>query len=278
MVGVGIMNYIKSKLQVLKAVALVTYKEWSAYRTHSMVSIFVGPVYFIVQYFIWTAVYSGNNDINGMGLNQILTYFGVTALIGYLTMDFADWNLQMLVRTGKFLTFALRPLHHRFFALSQKVGHRILGFLFEFIPCLLIFVFIFKVNMMPASIGWTILSIGLAFMMNFYMNYIIGLTAFWLVQTTSIRSVFQLLQAIFSGGLIPLVFFPEALQKLLFFLPFQYISYVPTMVFTGKYSLAGITMSIPQIVGIQAIAVLLTALTSEIIYKASMKRFTGVGA
>ncbi len=272
------MDYIKRKLQIIKAVAMVTYKEWSAYRTHSMVSIFVGPVYFIVQYFIWKAVYSGNNVINGMELPQILTYFGVTALIGYLTMDFADWNLQMLVRTGKFLTFALRPMHHRFFALSQKIGHRILGFLFEFIPCLLIFVFIFKVNMMPVSIGWTILSIGLAFMMNFYLNYIIGLTAFWLVQTTSIRSVFQLLQAIFSGGLIPLVFFPEALQKLLFFLPFQYISYVPTMVFTGKYSLAGITMSIPQIVGIQAVAVLLTALTSEIIYKASMKRFTGVGA
>ncbi len=278
MVGVEIMDYIKRNLQVVKAVAMVTYKEWSAYRTHSMVSIFVGPVYFIVQYFIWKAVYSGNNAINGMELPQILTYFGVTALIGYLTMDFADWNLQMLVRTGKFLTFALRPIHHRFFALSQKIGHRILGFVFEFIPCLLIFVFIFKVNMMPASLGWTVLSIGLAFMMNFYLNYIIGLTAFWLVQTTSIRSVFQLLQAIFSGGLIPLVFFPEPLQKLLFFLPFQYISYVPTMVFTGKYSLAGITMSIPQIVGIQAVAVLLIVLTSEIIYKASMKRFTGVGA
>ncbi len=272
------MNYIKHKLEVIKAVSLVTYKEWSAYRTHSMVSIFVGPVYFIVQYFIWSAVYSDSSSLNGMELSQILTYFGVTALIGYLTMDFADWNLQMLVRTGKFLTFALRPIHHRFFALSQKFGHRVLGFLFEFIPCLFIFVFIFKVNMLPAYPLWTLLSIALAFLMNFYLNYIIGLTAFWLVQSTSIRSVYQLLQSIFSGGLIPLVFFPDILQKLLFFLPFQYVSYVPTMVYTGKYFLAGITMSIPQIVGIQAIAVLLTALVSEVVYRASMKRFTGVGA
>lgn len=278
MVGVEIMNYIKNKIQVVKAVSMVTYKEWSAYRTHSMVSIFVGPVYFIVQYFIWKAVYSGNSVLNGMELSQILTYFGVTALIGYLTMDFADWNLQMLVRTGKFLTFALRPVHHRFFALSQKIGHRILGFLFEFLPCLFIFVFIFKVNMIPASPGWTVLSIVLAFLMNFYLNYIIGLTAFWLVQSTSIRRVYQLLLGIFSGGLIPLVFFPVYLQKLLFFLPFQYVSYVPTMVFTGKYSLAGIKMGIPEIVGIQAAAVLLAALASEAVYRASMKRFTGVGA
>jgi ABC-2 type transport system permease protein len=125
MVGVEIMDFIARKLKVVKAVALVTYKEWSAYRTHSMVSIFVGPVYFIVQYFIWSAVYSRRTYLNGMELSEMLTYFGVTTLIGYITMDFADWNLQMLVRTGKFLTFAIRPIHHRFFALSQKIGHRI---------------------------------------------------------------------------------------------------------------------------------------------------------
>lgn len=61
---------IRHRFEVAKAVALVTYKEWSAYRTHSMVSIFVGPVYFIVQYFIWTAVYGGHDSLNGMELRH----------------------------------------------------------------------------------------------------------------------------------------------------------------------------------------------------------------
>lgn len=268
---------IRHGFKIAKAVALVTYKEWSAYRTHSMVSIFVGPVYFIVQYFIWTSVYGSKGVLHGMELQQMLTYFGATALIGYLTMDFADWNLQMLVRSGKFLTFALRPIHHRFFALSQKLGHRVLGFFLEFIPCFLIFQFIFKINMIPKHIGWTILSIMFAFLMNFYVNYIIGMTAFWLVQSSGIRRVFQVLSSIFSGALIPLVFFPEFLQKLLFFLPFQYVAYVPSMVFSGEYTLAGISMSIPMIVGIQGIAVLVTILFSEIIYRKSMHKFTAVG-
>jgi len=272
------MNFLVKKLKVIKAVALVTYKEWSAYRTHSMVSIFVGPVYFIVQYYIWTAVYSGKTSLNGMELSEMLTYFGITTLIGYITMDFADWNLQMLVRTGKFLTFALRPIHHRFFALSQKIGHRILGLFFEFIPCLFIFGFIFKINLSPANYGWTIISVVLAFLMNLYLNYTIGLTAFWLVQATGVRRVYLLLQSIFSGGLVPLVFFPKILQKLLLFLPFQYVSYVPAMVFIGRYTLAGVSIPIPQIVGLQAIAVVVTALISEIVYRSSMKRFTGVGA
>ena len=176
-----IFSCLLSRLRVCKAVAFVTYKEWAAYRTHSMVSIFVGPVYFIVQCFIWTAVYGDSGSLAGIELEQMIRYFGASALIGYLTMDFADWNLQMLVRTGKFLTFALRPINHRFFAFSQKIGHRILGFLFEFIPCFLIFQFLFGVNMIPEQPLWAVLSVTLAFMMNFYVNYCLGMTAFFFV-------------------------------------------------------------------------------------------------
>lgn len=272
------MGYLQHKLTICRAVAGVTYKEWSAYRTHSMVSIIVGPVYFMVQYFIWTAVYGGHSSLGGMELSDMIRYFGATALIGYLIMDFADWNLSMLVRTGKFLTFHLRPVHHRSFALFQKIGHRILGLLFEFLPCLLIFVFVFKVDMRPASFVWSSLSVLLAFLMTFYVNYTIGLTSFWLVQSGGIRSAFMLISSIFSGALIPLAFFPHWLQVIQFFLPFQYIAYMPAMVFTGRYSLGGINLSIEQVVGIQAVAVVVTFGFNELVYRLAMKQFTAVGA
>jgi len=275
---VNILNLLKHKFDVCRAVAFVTYKEWGAYRTHSMVSIFVGPVYFIVQYFIWTAVYSGGSTLNGIEYSQMIRYFGVTALIGYLTMDFADWNLSMLIRTGKFLTFALRPLNHRFFALSQKIGHRTLGFIVEFIPCILIFIFLFKVDMKPASLPWTLLSIALAFFMNFFVNYCLGMASFWIVQSEGIRLVYSLLGGVFSGMLIPLVFFPKPLQTLQFFLPFQYTSYVPAMVFLGNYSLGDVHLSIPAVVAVQSAAVLIAFIVSELLYKAAMKQFTAVGA
>ncbi|MCI7768364.1 MAG: ABC-2 family transporter protein [Oscillospiraceae bacterium] len=271
-------NAIKQKLGICKAVAAVTYKEWSAYRTHSLVSVFVGPVYFIVQYFIWTAVYGDNGILGGMELEQTICYFGVIALIGYLTMDFADWNLQMLVQTGKFLTFALRPMHHRFYALSQKIGHRILGFFLEFLPCFVIFEFLFKVDIIPPHIGWTILSVGLAFLMNFYVNYCLGMTAFFLVRADGIRRVYQLAGSVLSGAMIPLSFFPEPLCRIMMFLPFQYTGYIPAMVWTGSESIGAAGLTIPQAVMCQAVAVLLAALLSEVIYRASIKRFTAVGA
>ena len=266
--------WLRRQWDVLWAVASVTYKEWAAYRTHSMVSIFVGPVYFIVQYFIWTAVYGTNSTLGGMELTQMIRYFGASALIGYLTMDFADWNLSMLVRTGKYLTFSMRPLNHCYFALSQKVGHRILGFLFEFLPCLVIFVVLFRVDMRPAHPIWLVVSVGLAFLMTFYVHYCLGLASFWLVESAGLRGVVNTLSSFFSGALIPLVFFPQWLQVLQFFLPFQYMLYVPAMVFTGSYTLGDKTMPIAQIVAYQAIAVAVMWVVSELMYRRAMRRFT----
>ncbi len=88
----------------------------------------------------------------------------------------------------------------------------------------------------------------------------------------------MLISGIFSGALIPLDFFPHWLQVAQFFLPFQYMAYMPAMVFTGQYSLGGIHLPIEQIVGIQALAVLVTYGFNELIQRLAMKQFTAVGA
>ncbi len=272
------MMEIVRSIRTSMAVAAATYKEWFAYRTHSLVSAFVGPACFLVQVSIWRAVYSETGSVGGINLDQMIAYYGIATLISYLTMDSADWNLQMLIRTGKYLTFALRPIHHRFFALSQKIGHRTLGFLFEFLPVLIIFVLVFRLDVHPAHWGTFLLSVALAYLTVFYINYSIGLIGFWLVKTEGLRSVVHLLTGVCSGALFPLLLLPEGFQRFLFFLPFQFTAYVPCMVYTGKYSLGLFSMTVPQIVGVQAVYVLALFGLSEILYRAGMKRFTAVGA
>lgn len=56
------------------------------------------------------------------------------------------------------------------------------------------------------------------------------------------------------------------------------MNYVSAMVFTGSFTLAGISMPIPVIVMLQGIAVAVTIALSELIYKASIRHFNGVGA
>lgn len=268
---------MRKSLTMIRAIGWATYKEWAAFRSHMAVSILIGPIYFLVQYFIWQAIFSTRDTLNGFTLEQMLVYYGVMSCINYLTFDFADWNLQMLIRTGKYVTFVLRPVSHIFFAFSQKLGHRSLGFWMEFLPVCLIYFFILGIDLIPAQPLWAIVSVILGFIMTFLVNYCIGLTAFWLTNADGIRRMFLLVRDVTAGVLVPLTFFPEMVQKVLLFLPFQFMQYVPVRVFVGSYELAGITLSIPQIVGLQALAVLLMWGLSSILIRLGLRKFTGVG-
>ena len=272
-----IFNYLLKQFFILKAVAFVTYKEWAAYRSHMLISLFVGPIQFLVQVFIWKAVFINRSVINNFSLKQMITYYAVATLIHYLIMDFADWNLHMLIHTGRFVTYMIRPLSHRYFAFSQKVGHRVLGFLWEFIPVCCMFIFIFRINLIPVNIGWTFCSILLGFIMTYLINYCIGISGFWLIRAEGVRRMIQLFSMLFKGVFIPLVFFPKIFQKILFFLPFQFAIYVPIRVFIGSYELAGYNLKIPEIVAIQAIAVLIMFFISGFLWSLGVKKFTGVG-
>lgn len=264
-------------LETLGAVASVTWKEWAAYRSHMLMTLLIGPAYFLVQYCIWTAVYAGGDVAGGLGLSGMLQYYGVATLVYYLTMDFADWNLQMHVGAGSFVTFLLRPLSHRWFALAQKAGHRGLGFLFEFLPVWLILATGFGLVLIPARPVLALVSVALGFCMTFLINYCMGMSAFWLVRTGSLRSLAALVRDVLAGTFVPLSLLPGPVQWVSFFLPFQYATYVPVRVWLGHYELGGITLGLEAVVGLQALAVLAMWAASQWIWVKAEGKFTGVG-
>jgi ABC-2 type transport system permease protein len=243
-----------------------------------VLSLVIGPLAFILQVAIWQAVFHGKAEVGGFTLEQMIAYYGIVTLMNYLIMDFAAWNLQMLIHTGRFLTFALRPVSHCFFAFAQKAGHRALGFFIEFLPMVLVFAFVFRIGLVPREPVWFPVSLGLAFCMNFLINYSIGILGFRLVRTDGVRYVYTFVRELFAGNIIPLIFFPGVLQTVFFFLPFQFVVYVPVCVFFGDYSLAAIHLPIPVVVGIQAGAVCVMWIVTRILNYFGMKRFTGVGA
>ena len=162
---VNILNM--NTIKVIKATAFATYKEWTAYRSHAMISLFTAPCYFLVQSFIWKAVLADTGSIQGSSLSEMLSYYGVMVLLGIVVFDSADWNLGMLVRTGKFITFMLRPMSHRVYAFSQKLGHRTFGMVVEFIPLFFLFMVVFKVPMKPVYPVWFGISVVMSFVLVF---------------------------------------------------------------------------------------------------------------
>jgi len=263
--------------RVFKSVITATFKEHMAYRSRMAVSVFAQPVYFLVNYFIWQAIFRIRDTVSGFTFGQMLSYFAVSSLVGFLNWDDSGNVLPMLVQTGGFITFQLRPVSHIYYSFFQKVGHRIMAFLIEMLPVVCFYIML-GINLVPAEPFWVLISLFLSFVLSFLINYTIGTFAFWFVRTDGVRRAVYLFTSICSGAFLPLNLFPYSFQKLLFYLPFQFIAYVPVRVFIGQYELAGITMSIPQIVFLQAVMVAVMFLVNRALWYMGIKHFTGVGA
>jgi ABC-2 type transport system permease protein len=271
------LHLFSREFSLIKAVAVSTYKEWAAYKSHMALTIIITPLGLIIQYFIWSAVYNNRTSFKGFSLNQMLLYYVVSAVISLIVFDFAEWNLQMLIHTGKLTTFMLRPMVHMRFALYQKIGHRLLSLWIEVIPVALISVLVLHIYPVTANIFWSAISVILGFFMTFFINYSIGIIAFWVVKNGSLRGALGIISSLSAGVYFPLVLFPHWLQNVMFILPFQYMTYVPVCVFIGSYKLGNVALSIPQIVLVQVIAVILMYIISKILWHFGSKKYMGVG-
>lgn len=272
------MTQLWAALAATRAIAYATYQEWAAYRSHMLLSLLIGPTFFLVQVMIWQALLGDNGQIGDYDRDALMRYYAAVLIVGILVFDFADWNLDMLIRTGRFITFLLRPMSHRAFALSQKLGHRSLGLWLEALPIYLILWLVFAIRLVPARPLWFGLSLILGFLIMFLVNYCVGTLAFWLTRTQGIRRLAGFLRDLCAGVFLPLALFPEPVQHVLFYLPFQFITYVPIQVLLGEYRLGAMQLTLPEIVGVQALMALAMWALSILLWRAGLRRYTAAGA
>jgi ABC-2 type transport system permease protein len=93
--------------------------------------------------------------------------------------------------------------------------------------------FVFKVKI-AAGLGLFLfpISLLLAFLISLSIDYFIGLMGFYSESVWGLSITKEIIVTVFSGALVPLQFFPEAIQKVLFWLPFQAIYHTPLMMLT----------------------------------------------
>jgi ABC-2 type transport system permease protein len=101
------------------------------------------------------------------------------------------------------------------------------------LPTVLMLGFVFRVNVAygPGLFLFPV-SLFLAFLISFSIDYAIGLMGFYSESVWGLSMTKEIIITVFSGALIPLQFFPEAMQKVLFWLPFQAIFHTPIMMLT----------------------------------------------
>jgi len=211
------------------------------FRSEIVVWILLDTIPFLVMFLIWNQLFSQQQTIRGLTLSQTIHYYLLVALIsGFISSHFEEWRSDE-IRNGKIDFFITRPLSYINEILFKELGGKLV-YLAVFIPLYLLFFFAssYFFDVPGLNLGWQQLSLslmllGIGYIFSFVLALWIVLGTFWLEGSEGLKHFKWVTEAIFSGSLLPVVFMPDWLQRVVNILPFKYLYAVPIGVIQQTY-------------------------------------------
>ena len=217
-----------------KAWTLVTV--YFAYMLEYRGEIFFWMLSGITPFFFMSAwTVAANQGLTGYGANDYARYFFAVFVARQLGIVWVHWNMSEDVRTGRFSFRLLQPLDPAWRYVADHVGER--GVRLPMLAAVgLVFAWLY-----PEALVWPgasraalgLVAVGLAFGVNFFASYVVGLLALWLEDATSIYNLWYVAMLFFSGMLAPLALYPEPVRQVLAWTPFPHLVYLPAALWSG---------------------------------------------
>ena len=207
-----------------------------AYRLRYYTGIVTYFMYVSVYYFIWKAIFAHSSHIEGFDFTQILTYIAVDWIIRSFYYNNIDQDMAQQVMEGKLAMDLIKPVNTQLMYISQALGESVFRLALLTVPTAFVLLLVYPLRR-PASLGHFaafFASVVLSFFIVAGINFALGTLAIRLKSILGLLRAKYFLLELFSGLLLPISFFPHFFQSVLAVLPFQYISYIPVLLYLGK--------------------------------------------
>lgn len=183
---------------------------------------------------VWQAAYAGQDEVGGIGIDQMLVYLTIANLQLYVLRPEISGDIQARIREGQIGFDLSRPVGYPSQLVATAAGDMI-----GVMPMVLVALpvaFVVGELQAPVSAAAGFAYAGsflLAWLVAVQLNMLIGLVSFWTLEMTGFEMMYRLIGNFATGALIPLWFMPDALRVLVQVLPFQAIAYVPVSIYIG---------------------------------------------
>jgi ABC-2 type transport system permease protein len=222
-----------------------------AYRVNYYSGILIYALNIGSYYFLWKAIFGTQETIGGLTLTQMTTYVVISWMGRAFYFNNLDREISTEIRDGSVAVQFIRPYNYIIVKIMQGFGEGLFRLLLFMAPGLAIVSLIFPVQLPTDPARWAIYLIMLffSFLINSQINIITGLFAFFLENNEGLMRMKRVAVDLFSGLIIPISMFPGWSSKVLELLPFQAITFLPGLVFTGRvggsevYQLLGIQVA-----------------------------------
>jgi ABC-2 type transport system permease protein len=217
---------------------------------------------------VWTALYAQNTAPAGVPLHAILTYT-VIALLMSLILELDPTRLiRDRLREGSIATDLMKPINLPLYFFSDGIGQMLLHALL-IVPALLLALFLVHIDVpAPRVLLAFALSFVLGYIVNFLLNFIMNAIAFWTLETFALQLIVRWVSDLLGGQVVPLIFFPGTLQKIVLALPFAAVYSTPLLIYVGTIPPSGYLAAF----ALQLAWGVVFALSSVAIWRGGIKR------
>ena len=222
--------------------SLIGIKEHTAYLNSVWANFLSKVVYLYMQFALWNALFSSNKGKNiPLSQDDTIRYIIIATIIStFMECDVIAW-INGQIQSGDVANQLIRPIDYKFMIFAKHIGTSVARFMIYTLPLGILITVFYRGNLFcKEQLVYGILSILLAYVIQFLYSLIIGLMAFWLIVTWPLNMLLAAIYKLLSGSWIPTAMFPAFLAKINLFLPFRAIYAIPVTIITTPMSFENI--------------------------------------
>lgn len=195
----------------------------------------------LVAYFVWSNIYQTNrtSSIAGFSFPALMYYYSISPILMQILQAQTMHFISDEIYQGTLNRYIVLPLS---FIQCKLISHYTFALVSTFQLALAVWALylVFGFPQDTHITGWTLagglLSAWFGALLYFLMAASLEMVAFWTDNVWSLNVTLRFLTRLLGGVLVPMSFFPEWSQKIIYFLPFWSISGLPIEISLGRIS------------------------------------------
>jgi ABC-2 type transport system permease protein len=223
---------------------------------------------------VWLAILGQRESINGFTKGDFIIYYLSITFGWYIVGGTFSRPLGNKIRNGYVSISLLKPFNAVLGEGVNEQAFKIVSLIFA-IPSAVFILYFFRgivhFDFTLEKVIFLIISLILGGINFAFVEALVGMSTFWIMETWATDQLNNILRALFGGTLIPLALMPPALLFLSNLLPFKYMFYVPVSILISKNQNPLLD------IGIQALYILIFYILYKLVWRMGLKRFEGVG-
>jgi len=230
---------MKKYLSIFK----ISFAQEFAYRVNFIMWRVRNILQILLVFFLWSTVFANpQTELFGYNRDKILTYVFGIFILRALVLSSRAVDIAGEISGGDLTNFLLKPLNYIKYWFTRDISSKALNLGFATIEITILYFFLrptFFIQTNPLQIFLFLTSVIFAIIMFFGLLVLVNFVTFWLPEGgwASQFLIIVIFTEFLSGAVFPIDILPEAIQNVLYALPFPYLMFFPLQVYLGKLPL-----------------------------------------